>query len=184
MRSGLQWFWSKVASYAVKFGVVGLIGMVIDVGLFNLLRLGVFGTDHFFQGPLGAKILSVSVAIAFNWVGSRYWTFRQHRRRNFVRELLEYVLVSIGGMVVALACLGVSHYILGFDNLVADNIATNVVGLGLGTIFRFTLFRFWVYGHHRSDGIHAASKLEEAETALFEEPVAESEQVPVIEGER
>jgi putative flippase GtrA len=174
-----RWFWDKVASYAVKFGVVGLIGMVIDIGLFNLLRLGVFGEDHYFHGPIGAKVLSVSVAIAFNWLGSRYWTFREHRRKNFVKELAEYVIVSIGGMLIGLLCLYVSHYVLGFDNLLADNIASNVVGLGLGTIFRFALFRFWVYGHHRSDGIHAASRLEEAEIALFEEPAhANADQKP------
>lgn len=165
-------FWDKIASYAVKFGVVGSIGLVLDVGIFNLLRLGVFGEGHWAQGPIGAKVISVSVAIAFNWLGSRYWTFRAHRRRNWVRELLEYVVVSLGGMAIGLACLWVSHYALGFNNLVADNIASNVIGLGLGTVFRFALYRYWVYGHHRSDSIQALSKLEEAESALFEEPVA------------
>ena len=41
--SALARLWHGLLAYLVKFGVVGLIGLVIDVVLFNLLRLGVFG---------------------------------------------------------------------------------------------------------------------------------------------
>ena len=152
--------WIGLLAYAVKFGIVGLIGLVIDVTLFNLLRLGVFGDDNWAQSAIGAKTISTSVAIIFNWLGNRYWTFRKHRRRNYVREFVEYVIVSLGGMVIALGCLWVSHHLLGFTSLVADNISTNVVGLALGTAFRFVLYRYWVFGHHRADGLSnlAASK--------------------------
>ena len=136
--------------YAVKFGVVGGIGFVIDVGLFNLLRTGAFGSDHFFQGAIGAKIVSTSVAIVVNWVGNRYWTFREHRRHDVVREFSEYVVVAVGGLLIGLLCLWVSHHLLGYTSLLADNISANVIGLALGTAFRFLLYRFWVWGHHRS----------------------------------
>jgi putative flippase GtrA len=39
----------------------------------------------------------------------------------------------------------VSHYLLGFTSVLADNIATNVVGLILGMAFRFTLYKTWVF---------------------------------------
>jgi putative flippase GtrA len=152
IRSLATYLWERVLRYAVKFGVVGLIGFGIDVGLFNLLRLGVFGTDHFFQGAIGAKLVSTSVAIVFNWVGNRYWTFRAHRRPDVFREFLEYVVVSIGGLLIGLFCLWISHHVLGFTSLLADNIAANVIGLVLGTVFRFLLYRFWVWGHHRAPG--------------------------------
>ncbi|CAH0158601.1 GtrA family protein [Plantibacter cousiniae (nom. nud.)] len=162
--------WFGIAQYALKFGVVGLIGFGIDIALFNLLRLGVFGHDHALQSPIGAKAVSVSVAIVFNWIGNRYWTFREHRRKNFVLELVEYVVVSLGGMGIALLCLYISHYVLGYDTLLADNIASNVIGLGLGTLFRFALYRYWVYGHHRKDGLASAARVEEAQRTIFEEP--------------
>lgn len=170
LRAAFRYLWERIVRYALKFGVVGLIGYAIDTGIFNLLRLGAFGSDHFFQGALGAKLVSTSIAIVFNWIGNRYWTFREHRRRNWVREFAEYVIVSLGGMGISLLCLGVSHYLLGMTSLLADNISANVIGLGLGTLFRFVLYRYWVYGHHRSDGIHAASEIETAELALFIEP--------------
>jgi len=162
--------WRKLVRYALKFGVVGLIGYVVDVGLFNLLRLGVFGEGHALQGPIGAKVVSVSVAIVITWFGNRYWTFREHRRKNFLLELLEFATVALGGLLIGLACLGISHYVLGFDNLVADNISANVIGLLLGTTFRFLLYRFWVYGHHRKDGLTAREhKAEAAALSLFED---------------
>jgi putative flippase GtrA len=158
--------WDGVVKYMLKFGVVGLIGMVIDVGVFNLLRLGALGHGHFVQGPVGASVVSVSLAVLFNWVGNRYWTFRQNRRRNALLELLEYGAVSVAGLLVSLACLWVSHYALGYDSLLADNISKNVVGLVLGTILRFALFRYWVWGHHRSGKVHEPD-LSEATSSLF-----------------
>src|SRR5690606_15411130 len=57
----------------------------------------------------------------------------------------EFFTVSAGGMLIGLACLWVSHYLLGFHSLLADNIAGNVVGLALGTAFRFWGYRVWVF---------------------------------------
>ncbi|MET4158928.1 GtrA family protein [Agromyces sp. PvR057] len=169
-RSALSRAWDGLLAYLVKFGVVGLIGLVIDVALFNLLRLGVFGEGHWAQSALGAKTISTSVAIIFNWLGNRYWTFRKHRRRNYLREFGEYAVVSLGGMAIALGCLWISHHWLGYTSLVADNVATNVVGLALGTAFRFVLYRYWVFGHHRADGLSNLERVEEAQRTLFEEP--------------
>lgn len=165
----IRWGWNLFINYAIKFGVVGLMGYFIDVSLFNALRLGVLGDEHFFQGPIGAKIVSVTVATIATWFGNRYWTFREHRRRNFLLELLEFAAVAVGGLLIALACLGVSHYLLGLQTLLADNISTNVVGLFLGTAFRFVLYRYWVYGHHRKDGLSSQEhKTEAAALAIFE----------------
>lgn len=141
--------WNNLLSYVVKFGVVGLIGVGIDVAIFNLLRLDPARTGWWINGAIGAKVVSTSVAIVFNWLGNRYWTFRADRHKHIVREFLEFVGASLVGMTVAVACLWISHYLLGLHNLVADNIAGNVIGLGLGTIVRFVLYRYWVWNPAR-----------------------------------
>ncbi len=128
-----------------RFGVVGLVGLVIDVALFNVLRLTVFSPDEVAEGPLLAKTVSTAVAIVANWIGNRFWTFRAHHGRRLWREFAEFVVVSLGGMAIGLLCLWVSHYVLGFTSVLADNIASNVVGLALGTAFRFALYRLWVF---------------------------------------
>jgi hypothetical protein len=67
-----------------------------------------------------------------------------------VREGIDFVAVSLGGMFIGLGCLWISHYLLGFTSLLADNISTNVVGLALGTAFRFWLYRVWVFSPRRT----------------------------------
>ncbi len=128
-----------------RFGAVGAVGFVVDVAIFNLLRVTVLSPDVLHEGPVLAKVISTTVAIAVNWIGNRYWTFHRERRPEYVREGLAFALVSVGGMLIALLCLFVSHYVLGFTSLLADNIASNVVGLGLGAVFRFALYRSWVF---------------------------------------
>lgn len=128
-----------------RFGLVGLIGLVVDVALFNLLVVTVLNPATVHEGPIIAKVISTSLAIAANWMGNRHWTFRDDRRHDWLREGLEFVIVSVGGMAISLFCLWVSHYALGFTSLLADNIATNGIGLVLGTAFRFTFYRIWVF---------------------------------------
>lgn len=128
-----------------RFGLVGLIGLGVDVGIFNLLLLTVLRPDVVHEGPIIAKVISTSFAIMANWMGNRHWTFRGDRRHHWFREGVEFALVSVGGMAISLSCLWLSHYALGFTSLLADNIATNGVGLVLGTAFRFTFYRLWVF---------------------------------------
>lgn len=143
-----------LVTYALKFGVIGLVGYVIDVGLFNLFRFEHVGEGTWMATPVGAKVISVTVATIVTWFGNRYWTFRDRRRANFFLELLEFSAIAALGMGIAVACLYVSHYLMGFTSPLADNISANVVGLGLATAFRFLMYRFWVYGSHRADGLH------------------------------
>jgi len=127
-----------------RFGLVGLVGLVIDVAVFNVLLLTVLSAQEVHEGPLIAKTISTSIAIVANWLGNRYWTFGA-TKRHWLREGIEFAIVSLGGMAISLGCLWVSHYALHFTSQLADNIATNVVGLALGTAFRFTLYRLWVF---------------------------------------
>lgn len=181
----LIWFlWDTMIGYVLKFGVVGLVGYGVDVGIFNALRLGLLGEGHFFQGPIGAKILSVAIATLVTWIGNRYWTFRAHRRANYLLELFEFSVVAVGGLGVGLLCLWISHYVLGFTSLLADNISSNVIGLFLGTAFRFFLYRFWVYGHHRAGGLKADElKAEAAAIAIFADDEAATAEIAELEAE-
>jgi putative flippase GtrA len=138
-----------------RFGVVGGVGFLLDLGVFNLLLFTVFDSARVHEGPILAKVVSTVVAIVFNWVGNRFWTFRAHRGTQLLREGLEFGLVSIGGLLIGLGCLWISHYALGLDSKLADNISSNVIGLALGTAFRFALYRLWVFRPHRGESAPA-----------------------------
>jgi putative flippase GtrA len=133
----------------IQFGVVGAAGLLVDLIVFNALRLTVLAPENVGTGPLIAKVVSTLLAIVTNWLGNRYWTFAPDRRSNTVREGLEFFAVSLAGMGIGLGCLWVSHYVLGFTSVLADNISANVVGLALGAVFRFTLYRYWVFSPNR-----------------------------------
>lgn len=141
----------RLIAQLARFGVVGVVGFVVDVGVFNLLHVTIFSPSHVENGPLWAKVISTSLAIIVNWLGNRYWTFRHERRTHWIREAIEFALVSVGGLLIALGCLWFSEYVLEQRSLLADNIATNVVGLALGTAFRFAFYRYWVYNPKRAN---------------------------------
>jgi putative flippase GtrA len=115
------------------------------VTLFNLLRATILDPSVVAEGPLLAKVISTAVAILANWVGNRYWAFANERGPRVLREGVQFALVSLGGMVIGVACLWFSRHVLGLTSVAADNISSNVIGLGLGTAFRFLLYRSWVF---------------------------------------
>lgn len=166
--------YDRFIKYALKFGVVGIVAFLIDVAVFNLLRLGAFGTGHWAQGALGASVISITVSTLFSWVANRFWTFRERRRRNYALELFEFLVVAAIGGLINVGCVWISHYVLGFTSLLADNISKNVIGLGLATMFRFLAYRYWVYGSHRKDGLNAPERrrAEAAAMAIFEDDAA------------
>lgn len=135
----------KVVKRVGSFSAVGAVAFVVDVGLFNLLN------ETVLQGnPVTAKVLSVTVATAVSWLGSRYLTFRHTRGRSLRSETLLFALTNAVGLLIAAGCLVVSNYVLGLTGPVADNISGNVVGVALGNVFRYFAYRYIVFNAPRS----------------------------------
>jgi putative flippase GtrA len=127
-----------------KFGVVGAVAYVVDVGLFNLLTYA-GGDGPLHDKPLTAKTMSVVAATVVAYFGNRQWTFRHGQRRGFWREYGAFLVVNGISLVVALLPLAISRYVLGLDTWLADNISGNVIGLVLGMVVRFLGYRYWVF---------------------------------------
>ena len=144
----------------LKFGMVGAVAFVIDLGGYNLLvfgphLLGLIGegdtTGLLSAKPITARIISATVATLVAWVGNRLWTFRHRRNRQAAHELALFVGFNLVAMVIAVVCLGFSRYVLDLHTQLADNI-TNIVGIGLGTLFRFWAYRKYVFAGNLVDG--------------------------------
>lgn len=123
----------------IKFGVVGALAFVVDIGLANVLWHTVLSDK-----VTTAKVISGAVATLVAWIGNRQWTFRRRRSRPAHHEVALFFGVNVIALGIAAATLFVSHYWLGFESRLADNVAM-IVGIGLGTLFRFWAYRKVVF---------------------------------------
>ncbi|HXC83920.1 MAG TPA: GtrA family protein [Trebonia sp.] len=121
-----------------KFGVVGGIGAVIDLGGAAVLH----GRYH--QEPLTAKAVSISIATVVTYIGSRFWTFRHRENQALHRETVLFFALNLVGLIIAEVVIACTTYVLGFKDPIAYNLAS-LIGTGLGTIFRFFAYRKWVF---------------------------------------
>ncbi|WP_129842257.1 GtrA family protein [Streptomyces sp. RFCAC02] len=128
-----------IAREVVKFGAVGALGLVVNVLVFNVCRQSAS------LAPVRSGVIATSAAIAANYLGNRYWVYRHRDKTRASREAGLFLLFSGVGMVIENGALALSHYGFGFTSPLADNIAKNVVGLGLGALFRFWSYRTWVF---------------------------------------
>lgn len=154
---------SKLASgvrapEVMNFLVVGGIGYAVDVAAFNLMLRGGMGS-------MLAKTLAVAVATVVTYLGNRTLTWSGDGRRQRRREVFLFALFNVIGLGFSIVCLYVSHHLMGLTSPLADNISANVIGLALGTAFRFWTYRTVVF---------APAPEQESEPALTRDPVARS----------
>lgn len=152
-----------------KFGVVGLIGVVITAGGTNLLK------SHTTMGWLSATAVSTIVATAFAYVASRYWTFRHRERTTVQRETILFFVFNGIGLLIQLACVGFVVKVLGQTGKVPANIAL-LTGIALGTIFRWFSYRKWVWADKRQGPPEGHESLEPVLAPAAGAPAATSSQ--------
>ena len=121
-----------------KFGIVGGIGAVIDLGGAAVLH------SSYHEEPLTAKAISISVATVVTYIGSRFWTFRHRENQALHRETVLFFALNVVGLLIAEVVIACTTYVLGFKDPIAYNLAS-LIGTGLGTIFRFYAYRKWVF---------------------------------------
>ncbi|MEY3696701.1 MAG: hypothetical protein RJA41_351 [Actinomycetota bacterium] len=131
---------------ASKFLTVGAVAYVVDFGVFNLLRFaGEFAPLA--SKPLTAKVISAFLATLVAYFGNKNWTYASRKGQERRKEIIWFFGLNMVAMVIAVVCLWFSHYVLGLDSALADNISANFIGVGLGTLFRFVTYRKFVFIH-------------------------------------
>ncbi|UIJ34659.1 GtrA family protein [Allobranchiibius sp. GilTou73] len=137
LRLTLDVLWRELA----KFGVIGLISFVIDLGGFNLLVSGAM--EHKITT---AKLVSGAVATVFAWLGNRYWTFRHRRNRPVHHEVVLFFVVNGIALAVSAGWVALAHYAFHVHGRLELNVAA-FIGIGFGTLFRFWAYRRFVFAH-------------------------------------
>ncbi|MGW1198949.1 GtrA family protein [Streptomyces sp. NPDC002536] len=133
-RTGLRALGQEFA----KFGTVGGLGIFVNLAVFNVCR-GLTGLP-----VVRCSVIATVVAIAFNYLGLRHFTYRDRGRGRRSREVLLFAAFSAAGLVVENGVLYVATYGFGLHTPFESN-AFKFLGIGTATLFRFWSYRAWVF---------------------------------------
>jgi len=159
---------AQVIHELFKFGAVGAIAFVVTLAVSNVLW-------HFLgAGPMTGSVIATVIATVVAFLGNRYWTFRNRDRTGLAREYFLFFVFNGIGLLIQLLCLGFTVYTLHLDGLVARNISNNVVGLILGTLFRYWSYKKWVFLAPSEPPIDPHTGLPEGDEATAEAGTADA----------
>ena len=123
-----------------RFAVVGVIGAVVDFGVMNLL-VQVFHTSLVLAGTV-----SFIAAIISNFTWNRFWTYPESRTRKKRKQLPQFVLINIVGLLIN------NLIVVGLDALLVPYIGepwsynlAKAVAIGVVLFWNFGINRLWTY---------------------------------------
>ncbi|KQO62444.1 hypothetical protein ASF23_10030 [Curtobacterium sp. Leaf261] len=135
-----------------SFLVVGGIGFLVDAAIYNALAFW-GGHGPLFSLPLLAKIIAIAGASVVTYFGSRLWTYRDRAAEPRRGAFWIFVLLNVIAILLQLACLGFSRYVLGLHSPLSDNVSGTLVGQAIATVFRYWAYGRWVFPPStRTDG--------------------------------
>ncbi|MEX1143402.1 MAG: GtrA family protein [Anaerolineales bacterium] len=135
----------------VKFAIVGTVGLVVDFLVFNLFFV-VVGLE-----PVAASVVSFLAAVTSNFILNRSWTFHDSRSKSMRRQLAQYLLVNVVGLIIRTpifaALGGALHGILDAQQLpfgvdavwLAHNLAL-AAAIGVILLWNYFVNRRWTFG--------------------------------------
>lgn len=137
-RSAVRRRFDQFAAEVAKFGAVGTAGLLVNLLVFNLVR----GTTDL--PVVRASVTATVVAICSNYIGFRYFTYRDRDKSGRTKELTLFLLFSAVGLVIENGVLYAATYGFGLDSPLQSNVF-KFVGIGVATLFRFWSYRTWVF---------------------------------------
>lgn len=152
----LRGSWRILLKEVAAFGVVGAVCFVIEIGLFNLLL-------HQHIGPMTSKAISAGIATAFAYIGNRHWSFSHRARTGLGRETSFFFGINLVALVAGELIIALFAYPLGYKDDHWVLTAANVLGIGLGTLFRFWAYKRFVFLH--PDKVNSREAVDEEQLA-------------------
>jgi putative flippase GtrA len=121
----------------LKFATVGVIGMVVDLTVLNVMHK-VFGLPL-----LVANAISFTTAVISNFTWNRFWTFPESRARPIAPQLGQFALVNVAGLII-------NTVILWLAFKVTQQIVPDPWDYNLAKIFAIGVVLFWNYFVNRA----------------------------------
>lgn len=134
----------RIALEVVKFAVVGGSGVAVNFLVFNLLLHGMRA------GAMTATVAASCVAMGANYLGFRFFAYRDRASRTRQQIVLFFVFSGIG-VVMESALFYVGYHGLGMNGPLGSNL-TKAVSIVLASAFRFLVYRTWVFDARSRQG--------------------------------
>jgi putative flippase GtrA len=137
----------------LRFAFVGIVGAVVDFGIFNLL------TTLFHIPPIIAQVVSFSAAVLSNFLWNRFWTYPDSRSKPIHHQLLQFTVISAIGLAIRTPLIagltGPTHKLFASirvppftsfsPNFLGNNLAL-ATAVVVVMFWNFFVNRFWTYG--------------------------------------
>ncbi|MBE9474914.1 MAG: GtrA family protein [Chloroflexi bacterium] len=136
----------------LRFATVGIIGAVVDFGIFNLL------TTYAGLTAVVAQVFSFIAAIISNFTWNRYWTYPDSRSKPLSRQLIQFSVVSVMGLLIRTPIIAIlepffARLFTGFAFLpigfITAEFLANNLALATAVIvvmfWNFFINRYWTY---------------------------------------
>lgn len=127
----------RVALEVLRFTAVGGSGVAVNFLVFNLLLHGLE------WAPMAATVIASCVAMGTNYLGFRFFAYRDRASRTRRQILLFFVFSGIG-VVMESALFYVGYHGLGMRGPLGSNLA-KALSIVLASAFRFLVYRTWVF---------------------------------------
>jgi len=111
---------SNIAKF-IKYGLIGLIGLILDMGLFYILHK-LLGVNYVLS-----NIVSSSTAILHNFILNSYFTFRVTDKK--LQRFLSFYGIALIGLVFSTLLLSLFIEILHLDSMLSKLISIFIVAL-------------------------------------------------------
>ncbi len=115
----------KLAAQAVKFGLVGVVNTLVDMGVYALLML----VPLFRRYYVVAQVLGYCAGVTNSLVMNKRWTFAQ-REPMSKKQLAFFLLINLAALLVSTGVLVLTQERLGLGRFVGKAIAV-VCSLGV-----------------------------------------------------
>ncbi len=134
----------NVSNEVAKFGIIGLINLAVNLAVYQVLLRMVLDSAE-----VKAKAVATIIATTCAYFMNRHWTYRHRPKSAMRREYVLFLFFNAVGLVIELAVVWIAKY--GFHQT-SDLVfmICSVVGIVLGTIFRFWAYRNHVFKKHQS----------------------------------
>lgn len=134
----------RLAVEVIKFGVVGGSGVAVNILVFNALLHGLA------WAPMTATVLASVVAMGTNYLGFRFFAYRDRASRTRQQIMLFFVFSGVG-VVMESVLFYLGYHGLGMNGPIGSNVA-KVLSIVLASAFRFLVYRTWVFQHGAKQG--------------------------------